>query len=521
MHAGGDVGSEGERIERAEQAASAGRGVLWTMTAKAVFIGTGFGVQVALPRVLADPEQWGRYSTVATITAIVTNTLVASTVQTVSKRTSDDEASAERTQREGLLVGLALALVLGGGFATLSPVLAAGWQRDATLAPLLATAAIVIASYAMYAALIGSINGRRQFGRQASFDMGFALLRATCIVGGALAGAAAGAVAGFAGAAVLVLVAALAIVGVGRGPARVDVRAWLALLLPIAVYQAALNGVLQLDQPLLRANLAAAAIARGVAAEEANALASTWAGFYRAAQTFAFVPYQLILAVTFVVFPTVARATSAGDAEATRRAIRGAMRFSLVVLLAMAAPIAGASDGVMRVAYQETYLAGAPALALLSPGLVPFSLFAIGAAILAGAGRARATAIIATGALVLVVVANTIAVRSAAGAEQAIVAAALATSAAATLALLAVGVTIHRIFGAFVAPLSVLRALLAAGCAFAVARFVPHQSALGALAACVSGALSFALALVVLRELGPEDLALVQRVIARRASTKR
>jgi stage V sporulation protein B len=167
--------------------------------------------------VLADPEQWGRYSTVATITAIVTNTLVASTVQTVSKRTSDDEASADRTQREGLLVGLALAIVLGGGFAALAPLLASEWQRDATLAPLLATAAIVIASYAMYAALIGSINGRRRFGAQASFDMGFALLRAACIVGGAVVGAAAGAISGFAGAAVLVLIAAVAVVGIGAG----------------------------------------------------------------------------------------------------------------------------------------------------------------------------------------------------------------------------------------------------------------------------------------------------------------
>jgi stage V sporulation protein B len=297
----------------------------------------------------------------------------------------------------------------------------------------------------------------------------------------------------------------------------VDARAWLALLVPIAVYQAALNGVLQLDQPLLRANLAAGAIARGVASDEANALASTWAGFYRAAQTFAFVPYQLILAVTFVVFPTVARATSAGDAEATRRAIRGAMRFSLVVLLAMAAPVAGASDGVMRVAYQEAYLAGSPALALLSPGLVPFSLFAIGAAILAGAGRARATAMIATVALALVVVMNTVAVRAAPDAESALVGAALATSVAASLALIAVGVTIHRLFGAFVAPLTVVRALAAGACGYAVARVVPHQSALGALAACVLGALAFGFALVVLRELGRDDLALVQRVIARRA----
>ncbi|UJR85932.1 Hypothetical protein I5071_80120 [Sandaracinus amylolyticus] len=515
----GDAGSQVSEHERTDQATSAGRGVLWTMTAKAVFIASGFGVQLVLPRVLGDPEQWGRYSTVATITAIVTNTLVAATVQTVSKRTSDDEALADRTQREGLLVGLVMAVVLGGGFAAAAPWLASGWQRDATLAPLLMTSSIVIASYAMYSALIGAINGRRRFSAQASFDMGFAILRAACIVGGAALGAAAGAVGGFASAAVIILIVALVVIGTGRGPARPEVRAWLAFFVPIAIYQAALNGVLQLDQPLLRANLAAAAIARGMTSDEANTIASSWAGFYRNAQTFAFVPYQLILAVTFVVFPTVARATSSGDADATRRAIRGAMRFSLVVLLAMATPIAGASDGVMRVAYSEAYLAGAPALALLSPGLVPFSLFAIGAAILAGAGHARTTAGIAIGALVLVVVLNTIAVRGAPDAESAIVAAALATSAASALALVGVGMTIHRRFGAFVAPLTAVRALIAGACGYGVAYVVPHQSALGALAACVLGALAYVVALVVVREIGAEDLALVKRVIARRQRT--
>ncbi|MDQ3033527.1 MAG: hypothetical protein M3Y87_14000, partial [Myxococcota bacterium] len=407
-----------------QEAARAGRGVLWTMTAKAVFIGTGFGVQVALPQIFDDPEQWGRYSTVATITAIVTNTLVASMIQTVSKRTSEDEASADRTHREGLWIGMLLAFLLGGGFAAASPLLATHWQRDATLAPLLATAAVVIVSYSLYSALIGSINGRRQFSKQASFDMGFALLRGGAIVIGALSFAAAGAIAGFAAASVIVLVIALWVVGTGRGSAgRTDWRAWAAFLIPIAVYQASINGVLQLDQPLLRANLADLAPESGYSAREATAVASSLAGFYRAAQTFAFVPYQLILAVTFVVFPTIARSTSSGDAEATRTAIRGAMRFSLIVLLAMAAPIAGASDGVMRVAYRETYLAGAPALAILAPGLVPFSLFAIGASILAGAGRARTTAAIAFGALVIVVAANTIAVRTVGVGPDALIAA--------------------------------------------------------------------------------------------------
>lgn len=506
-----------DREASEQEAARAGRGVLWTLTAKVVFIGTGFGMQLALPRIFDDPEQWGRYSTVATITAIVTNTLVASMIQTVSKRTSEDERAADRVQREGLWIGALLALLVGGGFAAASPLIATHWQHDATLTPLLATAAVVMVSYALYSALIGSINGRRQFARQARFDMGFALLRVSAIVLGALSFAAAGAMAGFAAAAVIVLVVALCVVGIGRrSEQKTDWRAWAAFLVPIAAYQASINGVLQLDQPLLRANLDGLALEAGRSARDATAMASSIAGFYRAAQTFAFVPYQLILAVTFVVFPTIARATSSGDAEATRSAIRGAMRFSLILLLGMAAPIAGASDGVMRVAYQDTYLAGAPALAILAPGLVPFSLFAIGASILAGAGRARTTAAISFGALAIVIVANTIAVRSVGVGPRSMIAAAIATSIASTAALAAIGFTIHKLFGAFLRPLSAIRTIAAGACGWLVAHFVPHGAALGAVIACVGGALAYFAALAVLREIDAADLALVKRVIFRR-----
>src|SRR5690606_4350495 len=85
----------------------------------------------------------------------------------------------------------------------------------------------------------------------------------------------------------------------------------------------------------------------------------------------------------------------------------------------------------------------------------------------------------------------------------------------------AVGAAIHRLYGAFVAPRTVVRALVAGACGYAVAHFVPHTSAVGAAAACVLGALGYAIALALVRELGRDDLALVQRVLARRARCSR
>lgn len=501
--------------ERSDEAARAGRGVLLTMTAKAVFIASGFGTQLLLPHLLGD-EGWGRYSTVATITSIVTNTLVAATVQSVSKRASEDEArgSSGGAQREGLIAALGLAILVGGGFALASPLLATAWQHDASMTPLFGTAAIVIASYALYSAQIGAINGRREFAKQAGFDMTFALLRSGSLLGGAALGAAGGALAGWAGASVAILIGASIVAGVGAS-GRVDLRAWLAFFVPIAIYQAALNGVLQADQPLLRGHLADMAIDAGTAVDDANALASRIAGQYRAAQTFAFVPYQLILAVTFVVFPTVSRATASGDLEATRRAISGAMRFSLIVVLAMAAPVAGASDGVMRIAYPEQMLGGSDALAVLALALVPFSLFAIAASILAGSGRSIAIASIAALGLLVVVVGNAIAVRAVGPVHEASIAAALATGAGASAALVASGVAIHSLFGAFLPWLSAVRAIAAAAAGALAAHAVPHATRPGAVLALAVGALAYLAALAIVREIGPDDVALFRRVLRR------
>ena len=163
---------------------------------------------------------------------------------------------------------------------------------------------------------------------------------------------------------------------------------------------------LLVDLNVIKATVAALRPRRRHEHEAAAEAASRLAGFYRAAQTFAFVPYQLILSVTFVVFPMVSQAVSIGDEEASRRYIRNAMRFSLIVLAGdrRAGQRRGRGRDARRVSGR--YLAGSDALAVLSLGMVCFALFVIGATILSGAGRPGLSAAIAGGAVALVIGGN-------------------------------------------------------------------------------------------------------------------
>jgi len=493
----------------------AGRGLLWVTGGKVFFIATATGVSIALPHVFGSEEVFGLYSVAFGAAAMFNAVLISSTLQTVSKLVSEDDAQAPQTLRRALTLQLGIGLGLGGTLLVAAPWLARHVFVDEEFTPLLRVVSGVIFAYALYAALVGYLNGRRRFDRQAQLDMTFSVLRTTGLVGGAALGIGAiGAIAGFAVAAGCILVVALFVVGVGAPGGGVPWKRLLAFLAPIWLYQAALNGIMQIDLQIL--HYAASDLAREAAEADPSAVADRLCGVYRTAQFFAFVPYQLILSVTFVVFPYVSRATTLGDEEATKRYVRGALRFSVLVLLAVASPIGGAAEGVIRVLFPEPYALGAGALQILVFGMTAFALFVISATIVAGGGRPRLSAAVAVVGLV-VVIGATYALVEALGIEgdAALVGTAIGTSLGTGTALLAVGFVVYRSFGAFVPAATAARALLAAAAGFAVARVIPHDPSPWGIVAATGGGLTYLLVLAVTREIGREDLDALKRVIRR------
>jgi stage V sporulation protein B len=490
--------------------------VLSIAGAKLYFIAAGYAVQLLLPRLLGSPETFGLYASAMNPVSILNNVLITATVQTVSKHVSEDFASAGTTLRQALVSQL----LLGGGLSfslwALSPWLAESVLLDPLLTPLLRIAAIVLLSYALYAALVGMLNGQQRFAHQARLDMTYTTLRSAGMLGAAALGfGAAGAMSGFAGATIAVMTIAFVVVGLGTRGQTVDWKRWFQFMAPLWLYQLALNLVLQVDLSVLKGNAAALGQAAGMLPVAAAEEASRLVGFYRAAQTFAFVPYQLILSVTFVVFPMVSKAVSAGRDEETRGYVRASLRFSLIVLLAVAAPFSGAASGVMRIAYPGVYLAGSSSLAVLAFGIVAFSLFVIGSTILSGAGKPGLPATIAVITVVFVLAADTWLLRWAGLTEHSLLAVASGTTFGMVLALAATGVALQLRFGAFIAPLCALRVLGSAACGWWAAHVLPTHSALSSLIAVAAGGVAYLIALIACRELGPTDLAMVTAIIRR------
>ncbi len=505
--------------EPQDETRRAGRGLLSIAGAKVYFILAGFIVQFSLPRLFGSPEVFGFFSVAMSGISIVNNVLIAATIQSVSKFVSEDETRAPAMLRQGLTLQAVLGVAIVGAIALGAETIAA-FMLDRSLAPLLRIASIVTLSYAVYAALVGHLNGMRSFGRQARYDVTFTTLRTVGILGGAWLGfGAIGAMGGFAAAAAMIAALSLFGVGVGERGARAPVGVWVAFMAPIWAYQGCLNGVLQVDLWVLKKTIAELATAGGGGLAAAAAEADRYAGFYRGAQTFAFVPYQLVLATTFIVFPTVSRATALGDEEAATRAVRGSLRFSTLALLAMAAPIAGAGEALLRFAYGAEYVAGAPALRVLAFGLVAFTLFVVSATAMGGSGRPLVSAGVAALGLVVVVVACRALLARVGLGEHALEAVAAGTSLGMLVAMIAAAVAVRVRFGTFVPAATALRGALASVAGFAAARYgLPTGVPIAFLFAPALGFFAFVAVLLVTREIGRDELELVRRVFGRRTA---
>lgn len=498
----------------------AGKGVIAIAGAKLWFIVTSYAIVLTLPQVLTAAE-FGQYRAALMGVSMLNNVLIVATIQSVAKFVSEDEESTPALLRQALgiqaaLGGLIAALLFSG-----APLLAEEVLKDPALTPLLRIASVVVFVYSLYGAVVGSLNGRRLFLRQAGLDVSFSTLRSVGIIAGAIVGGAAlPALVGWAGAAIVITLSGFWVLrrelAEDEGK-RLPIKRWIGFMAPVWLYQLALNGMLLIDVQVIKRTVADVAAATGATAEAAAVAASETVGYYAAAQTFALVPYQLILALTFVVFPMVSRAASAGDEAEAQKTIRGALRFALIVLFLMAAPISGAAEGVMRIAYPEEYLVGAPALELLVFGTAAMGLFVVCATILSSIGRPLTAAIVAGLSVIVTVLLVHQGIVS--PPEAGVMAgAARGTATGMVLALVLSLAVVASRYGFPFPPLTVLRVAGASAASWGVAHALPTGSRLVAFGTLVVGALAYLAALVLTGELGKAEAAMVLGALRRRKS---
>jgi stage V sporulation protein B len=504
-------------------AQSAGRGGLAIAGAKVSFIVFGFVQQLILPRVLGV-DGYGEISRVLAVVGIVNNVVVATSIQGVSRAVASvpEDKAAEAFGRTLRLHAL-LALVASAAFALSAGAIASFMSAPHVTAPLRLAAAVVLL-YGVYAPLVGSLNGLRRFLAQAGLDTFYGALRTACLAGGALLFVRAGesgvlgAVAGFVTAAALIVPIAASRTGLGRrGSAGPTVQEHLDFLMPLVVSQTFLNLLLQADFTLVSRIVGRTAAELGLGAKAGDDLV----GVYRGVQLFAFLPYQLLVSITFILFPMLAKAHAERDGEAVRRYAMTGMRIALLLTGLMCAPIAGLAGHVLRFAFPaQIWENGGEALRILSLGMGAFAVLAVESAALNSLRRELAAVVLTAATVALVAAGCQIAIPMAPFGPRMLVHSAAAASAALAVAAVAGGFVLKRVAGGAVAPLVPVRVAIAVAAAMAVGSRLPWLGKPAVLAEAALVVLVYLAALALTGEIGKADLATLRQAFGRRAGSR-
>jgi stage V sporulation protein B len=490
------------------EARDAGRGVFFIAGAKAYFMIAGAAITFVLPSIF-DEAVFGAYLVIAGAASLVNNVMVTGTIQAVSRFTAQARDRTRAIQAAGYRMHLVMGLPIAVLFAVLSPWVAAFFQ-DSSKIESLRLAALIVGGYAFYAVFVGTANGMRAFHKQAGLDVIMATLRAAGIIGLAVLGFGVyGAIGGWVAATGAILVISTFVVGVPQRGAteRYPIKPMLSFFASVAFYLLLLNLIMLQDTFLLKRLTGTMFLDAGLDANTAAILSDAQVGYYGGAQAIARLSYQAIIAATFVIFPLISRSTFQRESETTKLYISTTMRYSLMLAMAFAVVFVANPYEILDLPFKAEYpLNAAKALVALALGYVAFSLFAIVGTILNGAGRTTDAIISAAVTVVAAVVGNWLLIPRFDPGPDVLFACAAVTGGAMLLGAVVGGALMYRALGAFIPVLTVVRVILAAGVAIAVARVIPFHTPLMTLIEAGAVGVIYLIVLIASREITRADV---------------
>ncbi|MGZ3421103.1 MAG: hypothetical protein ACXVEE_24730 [Polyangiales bacterium] len=467
--------------------ASTRRGAIAIGAAKAWFLVAGLAQNVLLPMAIGQAS-FGAYKRALAFVNVVNNLIVVASIQAASRAVSST-AGKRTAMRRTVAIHAAIGLGLGVLFTALVPLIVAHQHAPQLARPLHAMAAILLL-YGAYAPLVGALNGVQAFGAQAGLDALYSTLRtAGLVLGGwwlAKGGGdgAFGASLGFVVAAATIL--PIAILATRRiedeGPATFDRRDHLAFLVGLLAMQGFQSLLLQIDLIVLGRAATIMAAEQGIGELAARVLADRVSGLYSQAQAFGLVPYQLLLAAGFVMFPAIAAAKARGDEQEVKQQVLRGGAAALVVAGALAAAIGATPMAVLRFAFGHGVTndphalpleLAAPILRVLAIAHAATAIAALGTTIVAAAGKGRIAALLAATVAVLAMVG------AGAGGDLAPDTARLGVYVASGLAAgiiagaIIVAIAVAQMIGTFVRVASLLRVLVALAAALIAGAYLP------------------------------------------------
>lgn len=327
--------------------ASMGKGTLYQVVARAVFVLSGYAINASMAYLLVDPVAFGVLGTMINVTNIARVLLATGLPQATSKFIAEnDEELAYPILRTSMKLMWGMGAVIVAVYLIGTPL----WTRllnDTSLTPYFIVAAPLIPLLGAFNVLQGYFNGRHRFVAQAVLNMVWSVGRVVFAVALAWAGFAVfGALVGLSLSLVVAIVASLFFVR--RTDAKnPESRKLLAFAVPLMVLAIGQAFLVNLDLLMLKRYFPTSEVV----------------GFYAGATALGRTPYFLFTAFSVTLLPLVATALKAGSLSKAGEYVSKNITFLLVALLPVLAVFAAVPGPLLDFVYPASYAAAGPALA--------------------------------------------------------------------------------------------------------------------------------------------------------------
>ncbi|RKY18996.1 MAG: hypothetical protein DRQ55_11845 [Planctomycetota bacterium] len=459
------------------QRAEVVRGGLLLMLAKLVHTIAGFGLFFFLSAILdwsmggAGIAAFGIYGTALVVINPLNMMFAQGTLQLVSQMVASHPDDPGGVFRACARMQLPLVLAFVVLFQLAVPAIARHGLNDPAYETILRVGGAIPIFYALRCLYQGYCNGTRRFREQSWIDMGSSILRmALVLTGAALGYGALGALLGFVAASFVMMVVAMLWIRPARGGATAALDLTQLLLFQGKVLAVTLVTfyLMSLDQLAVKA-----------LADSDPDIADRLAGYYTGNLKIAQIPWSIISALVWVLFPLVA--ASAQDPARQRATLRQGFRLVLLLM----APVCVVLGSTAHETYALVFHGNAARaltefgdplsvvsgpLQVLAPGYFVYGLLIVATMLITAQGRAGTSLLIMSLTLVLGLVFTRSLVES-----HGPVGAAAGSAAAWTLGLVAASIVLARRFGAFVPGASVVRIALACGALWLVSIALPGE----------------------------------------------
>jgi len=364
--------------------------------AKIYFMITGYVFQVIIARMLTK-SMIGMFNYVNSVISPINMIIVQGGVQTTSHFISISDSSEIKEIKNKLLklffsISVVLFLILQLFANTISEII----TKDVENSVYFRIALIIVMFYSVYAVLIGVFNGQKKFKNQALFDISYSTLKLVSVsiflfLGFKLYGLLWGWVTATA---IITVFAFIYTMNKEKiGVTNINYKKIAKFALPIIISQFFFYILLNIDTWML-----------GILSSKEDVLIN--GGNYLTITTLSRIPYQIVISITFIIFPFISKLSSLKDNKAIKSYIETSLRYSILIAAPFVILISAYPSIFLRIIYGKSFVENSVYLSILVVGILFLALFMINITIITASGKPRISMFITISVLPLDILLN-------------------------------------------------------------------------------------------------------------------